>query len=323
MALQHVLDALLALLGNLRLIFLQRHGLGLVDEFRLRDLRRCPPFELHRPLSARVVGLEARQHLCRIFEEARLDFVGLLVCRVLQAVHELLTALPDARVGTGLAHLGLEVRVEGLLGLGGGLDGSQEGVLQRLSRGQALALLALECAQDEALSLLAAPAGDLDCLGLHVLLALEGEPSGHHAEDDDTQSPDVNLETIVERIELGAPVRLGAALLPQLQARRQVHDGAEVAEVDAAIRVLDLLAVLQVVVALQVAMDDVVLVEPIHALEHHLAHILNARHLYHTFGLPMHLHALDHVSTAVDLKHHAHEDLLVVHVVQLHYTGVS
>mmetsp|Transcript_79589 Transcript_79589/g.165313 ORF Transcript_79589/g.165313 Transcript_79589/m.165313 type:complete len:246 (+) Transcript_79589:1521-2258(+) len=195
-------------------------------------------------------------------------------------------------------------------------------MLQSLTGRKSFALVTLQGAQDEGLALLTAAAGHLDGLVLDVILALERETTSDHTENNNAQGPTVDLGAVVQGIELRAPVRLGAALLSQASVRLKVHDRAKIAEVDACVGVLHLLSVLQVVVALQVAVDDVVLMEPIDSLEHHLRYVLDAWHRDDALGLPMQLHALDHVATTIDFQDHADKDLLVVDVVQLHHTRV-
>mmetsp|Transcript_38708 Transcript_38708/g.124393 ORF Transcript_38708/g.124393 Transcript_38708/m.124393 type:complete len:285 (+) Transcript_38708:3723-4577(+) len=240
----------------------------------------------------------------------------------LQALDQLPATFFDAGIGTSLLHFGLEVLVERLQSLGGGLDRGQEGVVDGLPRRQPLLLVAVQGGLQEVLAVLANPAWHLHLLDHDVLLAVEWEAACNHTEDDNAEGPRVNLQSIVQLVELRTPVRLRAALLLEALAYGQVADRAEVGEVDAALGMLEVLPVLQIVVALQIAVHNIVLVEPIHTLEHHLADVLNDRGVNHTLRLPMQLHALDHVAAPVNLQHDADKDLLVVHVVQLHHARV-
>mmetsp|Transcript_38709 Transcript_38709/g.124404 ORF Transcript_38709/g.124404 Transcript_38709/m.124404 type:complete len:431 (+) Transcript_38709:747-2039(+) len=251
----------------------------------------------------------------RKFPCGLMSFFGL---RVLKALHELTTALTDAGIGTSFLDLRHEILVEGLQRLCRRLDGSEEGVVDGSPGRKARLLVPFEGSLQETLAVLATPVRDLHLLNPDVFLPLEREATCHHAENDDSETPNVNFQAVVQLVELRTPVRLRATFRLQTFAFGQVNHSAEIAEVDAATRVFEIHPILQVVVALQIAMHHVALVKPVHTLEHHLAHVLDDRNGDHALRLPMELHAFNHVATPVNLEHHAHEDLLVVDIVQLH-----
>mmetsp|Transcript_36999 Transcript_36999/g.105245 ORF Transcript_36999/g.105245 Transcript_36999/m.105245 type:complete len:756 (-) Transcript_36999:12-2279(-) len=323
MALDHVLDALLARLDlRLGVVVLWPNGLALVVELGVLDLLGRPPLELDFGLGVLVDHLEPLGQL--LLRRADVQTIRATLRRVLQALHQLAAALLDSGVGTGFADLRLEPRLHLLhLVLGGGADRRQPPVLQRLLGRDALALVPIERPLDEIAAVLRNSARALDRLVLRVLLAFEGETARDHAEKDNAQRPAINLDAVVQGVELGRPVRLRAAALLQPPAGRHLHHGTKIAQEDAAAGVLDVAPVLQVVVALDISVHDVVLVQPIDALEHHFCHVLADRDGDHALRLPMQLHALDHVAALVDLKDHADEDLLVVDVVKLHDAGVE
>mmetsp|Transcript_77475 Transcript_77475/g.203387 ORF Transcript_77475/g.203387 Transcript_77475/m.203387 type:complete len:572 (-) Transcript_77475:252-1967(-) len=319
--LQHLADVVDAGLGGLGVVVAQgRPGARRVEEVLLLGLGLRPPLELRSLLGAGVTHLEARSH--QLLERDGHGLRGLLLVGVLQALHQLATALPNSGVRSGLLHLRLPVLVH-LLYLGHEtLDGRKEGVHEGLIRAEARLLVAVQHALDELFAVLRTPLGDHDLLGLDVFLALEGEAARHEAEHHDADGPDVHLQPVRELEELGGPVRLGAALVAEPRRGAYVGHGAEVAQVDAALRVLDLGPVHEVVVALDVAVDHGVLVQPGDARDHLLADVLDHVDRQHALGLPVGLHALDHIASPVDVHHHAHEYLLVVHVMELHHAGM-
>mmetsp|Transcript_117284 Transcript_117284/g.328236 ORF Transcript_117284/g.328236 Transcript_117284/m.328236 type:complete len:852 (-) Transcript_117284:87-2642(-) len=242
--------------------------------------------------------------------------------RLLKALHQLLSPLPDAGVRPELHHLRLDVlgALAGFLLLHlalRSLHGGEEGVGQGLRGLEALGLVALEGLVDEVDALRRAPLREVQHLVLHVLLALERELARDEPVHDDADGPIVDLVPVVELEQLGGPIVPRPALLVQPLPLRQLADRAEVAEVQAVAHVGHILEVHHEVVALDVAVDATLGVQPGDSGMHLLAQVLDVPDWDHALRLPVRHHALDHVAALVVLEHHAHEDLLVVHVVQL------
>mmetsp|Transcript_12477 Transcript_12477/g.25334 ORF Transcript_12477/g.25334 Transcript_12477/m.25334 type:complete len:347 (-) Transcript_12477:161-1201(-) len=309
--------------GLVTLVVLEVCGLAKVDLHLLAlGLRRVPPLERRHLLRLPVLHGEGRLRL-EVRERHPLD--GLLV-GVLEPVDELAAPLGDASVGARLLDVGLEVHVLLLLLLlllALGLVVGHEGVLGGRLGAEALRLLALQDPLQQLAALLGAPGRDHDLLRLHVLLALEGEAAGHEAVHHHTDGPDVDLQAVVHGEELGRPVGLRPALGVEPIALLQVAHGPEVAEEDAALRVLDGLPVHKVVVTLDVPVHDLLLVEPGDALDHLLAHVGHDADGQHAQRLPVELHALDHVAPLVEVHDHADECLLVVDIMELHDAGMG
>mmetsp|Transcript_38710 Transcript_38710/g.124415 ORF Transcript_38710/g.124415 Transcript_38710/m.124415 type:complete len:450 (+) Transcript_38710:3207-4556(+) len=316
---KHLLDVFRASFDHrVEFLSIQVPYLRVIDEFRLRALGLAPPLEIVGLLGMFVVHLETSRDVLVGHAQISLWVDVFFGLRVLKALHELTTALTDAGIGTSFLDLRHEILVEGLQRLCRRLDGSEEGVVDGSPGRKARLLVPFEGSLQETLAVLATPVRDLHLLNPDVFLPLEREATCHHAENDDSETPNVNFQAVVQLVELRTPVRLRATFRLQTFAFGQVNHSAEIAEVDAATRVFEIHPILQVVVALQIAMHHVALVKPVHTLEHHLAHVLDDRNGDHALRLPMELHAFNHVATPVNLEHHAHEDLLVVDIVQLH-----
>mmetsp|Transcript_98450 Transcript_98450/g.301151 ORF Transcript_98450/g.301151 Transcript_98450/m.301151 type:complete len:301 (+) Transcript_98450:1215-2117(+) len=273
--------------------------LGIVKR-RHSDLLLGPPLKRRGHFVALVLHLETFRQLL-LHRQALVDLVRSAL-RQLEALNQLAAALLDASVRALLPDLRLEIGVHLLhIALRGGPDGGKERVVQRFFGGEAFLLFPLQGLQHELFTLFPTTRWALDSLAEHVILSLEGEPPGDHTEDHHAKRPDVHLQAVVQGVELRPPIGLRAA--PRLHPRPRLHlrDCAKIAEVDAACRVFDLPAVLQIVVAFQVTVDAVVRMQPVDALEHHLRHVLARRDRDHALQFPMVLHALDHVAAAVDL----------------------
>mmetsp|Transcript_147938 Transcript_147938/g.412052 ORF Transcript_147938/g.412052 Transcript_147938/m.412052 type:complete len:555 (+) Transcript_147938:714-2378(+) len=264
--LQRLLDVLLAvaLRGARGLVRRSHLGPNEVGDTVCLGPRLRPPLELGSPLCLLLDDLEAallpefpqRQHL--VPPRAH-------VCGLLQTPHQLAAPLRNAGVGAGLLDVGREVHLLHLLVL----------VLPRrlhervqggLLRAETILLLPLEELVEQVPALLGAPRWDHDLLVLDVILSLEGEAARHKAIHDDPNGPDVNLEAVVHREELGRPVGLRPALRGEPLLALDLAHGAEVAQEDAALRVLDVLPVHEVVVALDVAVHDLLGVQKVQPL---------------------------------------------------------
>mmetsp|Transcript_28033 Transcript_28033/g.61209 ORF Transcript_28033/g.61209 Transcript_28033/m.61209 type:complete len:285 (+) Transcript_28033:1541-2395(+) len=192
-----------------------------------------------------------------------------------------------------------------------------------LSSSETLLLRLGEQPSDELLSLFrCARPWQLHGFRVHVFLTLERKTTSHQAEHDDAHSPAVHLEAVAQLVKLRGPVDFGTAGVVQSLSRWQVADRAEIAQEDAALRICNILAIHQVVVALDVAVDYILAVKPGDAFQHLLSNPLDSRDDDLAFVLPVTLHPGDHVASLVQVKDHVHEDLFVVDVVQLNYAGV-
>mmetsp|Transcript_90386 Transcript_90386/g.189046 ORF Transcript_90386/g.189046 Transcript_90386/m.189046 type:complete len:280 (+) Transcript_90386:1671-2510(+) len=185
-------------------------------------------------------------------------------------------------------------------------------------RREAFVLFPCQSSLEEAFAFFGAPAGDLQRLALDIFLVLEWETACDHAKNDHAKSPDIHRQGVVHRIEFRTPIRLRTTFLLHTSSRWQVDYCAEIAQVDSALRMFNLAAILQVVVTFQISVDDILLMKPMDSLEHHLAHVLDTRDWDHALVFPVELHSFNHVATPVNFQDHAHENLFVVDVVELH-----
>mmetsp|Transcript_60680 Transcript_60680/g.159541 ORF Transcript_60680/g.159541 Transcript_60680/m.159541 type:complete len:200 (+) Transcript_60680:1844-2443(+) len=115
--------------------------------------------------------------------------------------------------------------------------------------------------------------GHLDLLGPNVVLIPEGEATAHKAIHDDAHGPDINLGAVVPVEELGGPEDLGADPGAQPLLGPHVEGRAEVGEDDPTLLVGHVLAIHQVVVTLDVAMDHCPAVEVLDARAHLPGHV--------------------------------------------------
>mmetsp|Transcript_21863 Transcript_21863/g.65243 ORF Transcript_21863/g.65243 Transcript_21863/m.65243 type:complete len:751 (-) Transcript_21863:62-2314(-) len=197
----------------------------------------------------------------------------------------------------------------------------EEGVAEELRRAGPLVLVLDEGLGEEVLERGLGHLGEADLPGLDVDLPLEGELAGHHAEEHHACRPDVDLQRVVEPEDLGGPVHLRAARRLQARPRQTLMHRAEVAENEPYIGIGHVGAVHEVVVALDVPVGAVVLVQPGNGHQHLLREPRELLCRDHTAVRPLPLGALDEI-TSEEVHDHADEDLLLEDGLQLDDAGV-
>mmetsp|Transcript_12829 Transcript_12829/g.38174 ORF Transcript_12829/g.38174 Transcript_12829/m.38174 type:complete len:356 (+) Transcript_12829:865-1932(+) len=191
-------------------------------------------------------------------------------------------------------------------------------VLQDLAGGRASGLLLVEHDLDEVLARRVHPSRYSHELVPDVLLVFEREARRDQAEHDDAQRPHVHLHAVAPVVHLRRPVHLRAALHAESGAGRGITGHTKVGEDHPALPVRDVGAVQQVVVALDVAVHDLLAVAVGYA-PGHLVREVGAFHALHLPpGLEVALHARHHVPALVQVHDDTDEAPLVVDAVALH-----
>mmetsp|Transcript_104994 Transcript_104994/g.296679 ORF Transcript_104994/g.296679 Transcript_104994/m.296679 type:complete len:271 (-) Transcript_104994:320-1132(-) len=243
--------------------------------------------------------------------------VGLVLA--IQPADELLPPLLDAVVHVGLAQL--LARLVLILGLARVLRLcvalAEPGVLHHLPGVEPLLLALFEAAPDQVLAGRVHALGDPDLFGPDVALVLEGEAPADQAVHDDAHGPNVNFKSIILVKKFGRPEDLRPNGSGKTVAWLDAHGRAEVREHDAALRVSDVPARHQVVVPLDVAVDNALVVQEIDAGPHLAHHRHDVVAGYLPSVLQVHLQALDEVAAAVLVHDDADEAPLVEDAVDL------
>mmetsp|Transcript_72794 Transcript_72794/g.173448 ORF Transcript_72794/g.173448 Transcript_72794/m.173448 type:complete len:223 (+) Transcript_72794:1772-2440(+) len=189
---------------------------------------------------------------------------------------------------------------------------SHPSMVQKLLRLRSLVLFPCKHDLAELLANLRNVRLEFDCLGLDILLILEGKPSRQKTILQDAQRPDVNLETITFVVELRCPERLRATLARQLLTWLHHCDSSKIRKEYAATRINDVAAVHDKVVPLDIAMHHTLTVQPLDGFHHLPGYVSGRLGRNHSMLPPVSLHSFDDITTPIEVEDHAHEDLLMI-----------